>query len=323
LKKLRFGVIGLGYVAVRSVIPAIINCKNSTLISVYDIDNEKTKNEAISFNCHSSKSLEDLLSQDIDAVYISTPIGTHFDIAMQAANAGKHLLCEKSLTISYNETKILVDECEKRGLALMEGFMYQFHTQHKEVRDVIEAGVIGKPLLFQAWFGFPPLAKDNFRYSKKLGGGAILDAGAYTVHVARTFFGREPISVHSSLNSDEYEVEINGSVLMDFGNGQTASLAFGFNNYYKNSYSIWGSKGQLSLDRAFSVPVNYKSKLTIEKQDNIEIRTLPSCDHFLEEVKYFSDNIDNLEIWNKWFNDILKQAIILEKIRENTKTSIY
>jgi dTDP-3,4-didehydro-2,6-dideoxy-alpha-D-glucose 3-reductase len=314
MRNIKFGIVGLGYVAVRSVIPAIIKCKNALLISVYDIDNEKSKSQAISFDCHPSNTMEELLSQNIDAVYISTPIGTHFDIAMKATEAGKHILCEKSLTISLNETRILVEKCKKLRLALMEGFMYQFHTQHQEVRNVIASGDIGKPILFQAWFGFPPLAKDNFRYSKKLGGGAILDAGAYVIHAARTFFKREPISIHSCISSFNQEVETNGTVLMDFGEGQTAVLAFGFNNFYKNSYSIWGTKGQLTLDRAFSIPAEYRSKLTIEKQDQIEIRTLAASDHFLEEIKHFVDNLDDYEIRKHRYKDALKQAEILEKI---------
>ena len=106
------------------------------------------------------------------------------------------------------------------------------------------------------------------------------------------------------------------SVLMDFGQGQTASLAFGFNNFYKNSYSIWGTKGQLTLDRAFSVPSNYKSKLTIEKQNDIEIRTLAACDHFLAEIKLFIAGINDAKKMAYWYADSINQARLLQTLKK-------
>jgi len=203
---------------------------------------------------------------NFDAVYISTPIGTHKDIVILAAENKKHILCEKSLAVNLKEVEEMISICKKNNVALFEGFMYQFHTQHKYVKNLIASGEIGTPLHFQAWFGFPPINKNDFRYDKILGGGALLDAGSYTVHAARHFFDSEPIKCFSVLEDEGHEVEIRGSVLLDFGKSKTAHLVFGFNNMYQNKYVIWGTLGVITLERAFALPPHFMSKLILEKQ---------------------------------------------------------
>ena len=127
--------------------------------------------------------------------------------------------------------------------------MYQFHTQHQFVKKLIQDGEIGIPFHFQGSFGFPPINENDFRYKKELGGGVVLDAGSYTMHAARHFFGEEPISSHAILENEGHEVEIRETVLLNFGESRTANLIFGFNNMYQSKYSIWGTKGIITLER--------------------------------------------------------------------------
>ena len=317
MDKIRFGVIGCGYISRKAFIPALINSNSAVLVAVASRSIERAEAYAKEFNCVPFDNYTALLSrQDINAVYIATPPSTHEKIIIAAAAEGKHVLCEKPLTISYNSARKIVDYCRNKGVCIIEGFMYQFHSQHQKVRDIVNEGGIGKPILFQAQFGFPPLDKDNYRYRRDLGGGALLDAGSYTIHAARHFFQREPTKVYSVLNSKEREVDTHGSILLDFGNKQTAVLSFGFNNFYRNTYSIWGTKGQVTVNRAFSVSVTHEPKIILEKQDYYKEIECESDDHFMKEIDFFSKCITEKKSIDTWRKDILLQTTVLNTVIE-------
>lgn len=315
---LKFAVIGCGGIAQKATIPALINSGLSQITVCMDPDALKEKDISEKFNLPFETDLQKVFNDyNFDAVYIASPIATHKDIILTAAKHRKHILCEKSIVTNLQEAKEVTDICAEKELALFEGFMYQFHSQHQVVRDFIENDEIGKPVHFQAWFGFPPLPSDNFRYNKNMGGGALLDAGAYTVHAARRFFEKEPTGVSSVLETEGKDVDIRGTVMLDFGNSQTAHLTFGFNNLYQSKYTVWGTKGLLTLERAFALPADLKPPLVHKKQDQEHIYALRPSDHFIEEIKYFVENYTNKEIRSKWREEIINQASLLQKIRKN------
>jgi predicted dehydrogenase len=315
LKKIKFAVIGCGNIALKSTIPAILYSGVSTINVCVDIDPKKGEEIQSKFNLPFVTSFSDALANfNFDTVYISTPVGTHKQLIIEAANHKKNIICEKSLAVNLQEVQKIVEVCKDNNVALFEGFMYQFHTQHKYVNDLIDNGEIGEPFHFQAWFGFPPLPIDNFRYKKDLGGGAILDAGAYTVHAARHFFGSEPIEIFSTIGNEGHDVETRGAVMLNFGEGKTAHLVFGFNNMYQNKYNIWGTKGVISLNRAFSLPSDYRSVLLLEKQGEKKEFIMEPCNHFVEEIKYFCGNIREDKIKQFWLSEVIFQAKSLEKI---------
>jgi len=313
---LRFAVIGCGNLALRYAIPALINSGESDLVVCVD-PNRRGQKEIIKekYNLPLVTSLSEAINNyDFDAVYISTPIGSHKDIVISAAKLGKHVLCEKSLGANLKEVEEMVLACKINNVALFEGFMYQFHTQHQFVKKLIQDGEIGIPFHFQASFGFPPINEEDFRYKKELGGGVILDAGSYTIHAARHFFGNEPISSNAILENEGHEVEIRGTVLLNFGESRTASLIFGFNNMYQSKYSIWGTKGMITLDRAYALPPDFKPTCIIERQGNKEEIVLESCNHFIEEIKYFCDKYSSLNNREIWYNEAINQSKVLNSI---------
>ncbi len=321
MEKINFGVIGCGYISKKSVIPAINDGLYSSLIAVCDIDVERMKIVSQKYHTDNEEDYSRLLNRkDIDAVYIATPIGKHTEICIEAAQKGKHILCEKSLTSSLDETEKVIEACEDNHVALLEGFMYQYHTQHAIVRDLIRDDRIGQPVHFHARFGFPPLDRKNFRYSKELGGGSLLDAGAYTIHAARNIFNKEPIKVNAVLHNEGREIDVYGSALLDFGK-ETASLVFGFNNFYQNTYSVWGTRGLITLKRAFSIPSDLKPTLILEQQDNYKEIVLPECNHFDKEIEIFCKNISNENLIQKWRIDILNQSKVISLIRRGSESN--
>jgi len=309
MKRVRFGVIGCGYIAKKAILPALKKSQYAELVAVASRDKTKAESFSSEFECIAENDYESLLHRkDINAVYIATVPSTHEEIILTAAKNGKHILCEKPLTGSYNSAKKIVDHCKKHKVGIFEGFMYQFHSQHKKVREFINDGHIGKPINFTASFGFPPLEKNNFRYRPELGGGALLDAGSYTIHAARHFFQREPINVTSSIYKNDSEVEVHGTVTLDFGKGQTAQLSFGFNNFYRNTYSVWGTLGQVTVARAFSIPITFKPTIILEKQNIFEEIVCDPDDHFLNEISYFCQNISKINAHHSWYDEINAQS---------------
>ena len=121
--------------------------------------------------------------------------------------------------------------------------------------------------------------------------------------------------VFSVLENEMHEVEIRGTVMLNFANSKTAHLIFGFNNKYQNKYIIWGTTGTITLERAFGIPSDYQSTLTIEKQDSKREIPMLVCDHFVEEIKYFVKQINNKNITEQWILEFLSQSKTLSQIK--------
>lgn len=312
---MKFAVIGCGNIAQKYSIPALVNSGVSTVSVCVDVNPSRKHEIEEKFSLPFETSIEEACNKyEFDAVYISTPNASHKEIILDAARNKKHILCEKPAVTCLNDAMEVVECCRKHNVALFEGFMYQFHTQHQFVNKLIEQDEIGTPFHFQAWNGFPPISPNDFRYNKKLGGGALLDAGAYTIHAARNFFSAEPISIYSVSENEGHEVDVRGSIMFDFGENRTAHLVFGFNNMYQNKYAIWGTKGVITLSRAFALPPDFSSTLILEQQGKTQEFKMTPCNHFVEEIKFFVKNVNLNHQTVGWAIETVNQAIVIDKI---------
>ena len=156
LNPLKFGIIGCSRIAKKSVIPAILKSEFAELEMIGSRTIEKSKEFSKEFNCEKNGTYDDvILNESIDAVYISTPIGTHAELAIKAASAGKHVYCEKSSTDSFSSAKKMVECSKNNNVRIMEGFMFRFHPQHQKVKELINNKKIGEIDSFNGSFGFP------------------------------------------------------------------------------------------------------------------------------------------------------------------------
>ena len=319
---MRFIVIGCGNIAQRCSIPALLNSGATEVVCVVDTDEGKRNVVNTRFGLPFETDLKHVLeTYDFETVYISTPNAIHRQIIEQVAPYRKHILCEKPLAGSMEDAEYIAALGEKYGISIFEGFMYQFHAQHAIKNRMIADDAIGEPQLFQGWFGFPPISESDFRYKKELGGGCVLDSCAYLVHSARHFFGCEPEKVYAVLSHEaDREVETHATILLDFGNGRVANLVSGFNNKYKSQQVIWGSKGLLTLERAYALPPDFCSTLTIETQEGIQQYTMPACNHFEEEMRYFVANYRTHAA--EWRSEFLNQTRVLMQIKENENAKL-
>ena len=325
LNPLKFGIIGCSRIARKSVIPAILKSEFAELEIIGSRTVEKSKEFSSEFNCKKNGTYDDVIFDDsINAVYISTPIGTHAELAMKAASAGKHVYCEKSATDSFTSAKEMVECSKNNNVRIMEGFMFRFHPQHKKVKELINNNKIGDLDSFYGSFGFPSFPEGDIRYNKELGGGFLNDSGCYPICASRMIFDQEPLSVfyHNSIDS-KTGVDVKGTSILTYKNNKTANITYANGNYYQAKYEVWGSEGVISLDRAYSVPSDFITKINLqynientwEGRKNEIIKVEPT-DHFLKMIDIFCMEINgNSKLSINFEKELLNQAKVMEAHR--------
>lgn len=313
---MNIGVMGCASIAQRLMIPAIKSLPQWNLTAIASRNKEKAEAFAGQFGCEAVAGYENLLLRDdIDAVYMPLPTGLHHEWIMKTLKAGKHVLAEKSIAYSYASAQEMIELAAKKKLLVMEDFMFQYHGQHQFVFDLIEKGEIGDVRVFRANFGFPPLPKNNFRYDDAIGGGALLDAAGYTVRAVHFVMGNDFVVKAANLHIDpETETNIYGGAFLENGQGLSAQVAFGFDHYYQGNYEIWGSKGKITADRAFTPKPDFSPAIILEKQNERHEYHLKPENHFVGAAREFYRAIqeDDME---KHYQAVLLQSKTLEDIR--------
>ena len=342
---LRVGILGTAAIARRSILPALLSLPDHYRVVgiasrsmdaasafVNELENAPSHGTGPSqIKPHGSYAslLED---PSVDAVYVPLPNGLHYEWVSRALRAGKHVLCEKSLGCTLQETEDMVALAEANDLALVENFQFRFHHQLQVLRewtglgghvasggtdsskegsaevakskqgdglesvsvheqDETSKNVIGDLRAVRCSFGFPPFPdRDNIRYQKELGGGALLDAGAYMMKIAALLMGDAiQVEAASLVKDEEYGVDVHGGgCLVDPGTGVTAHIAFGFDHYYQCGVEVWGSKGRVRTNRLFTAKANVQPVFEIETAEGgREERVLQADDHFVNMLRHF------------------------------------
>jgi len=313
---LRVGVMGCSRFARKAMIPALQQCGATELVCVSSRSMDKATANAALFGCEAVFGYDALLERDdVDAIYMPLPTGLHEEWCVKAIRAGKHLLVEKSFADNYaSAERMLKLACEKNCL-IFENFQFQTHSQWAEIKSYMNSGELGDVHLLRSTFGFPSLPKDNFRWKKELGGGALLDAGAYMAKVSQLLLGSDLEVLGASLTMDvETGVELYGEAMFRNGAGQVAQVAFGFDYFYQCRVELLGTKGKLSTNRVFTAPPGFEPVLVIEKQDEVEEIKLPVDNHYVNMWSWFADEV-RCGSFSKHWKILLDQARLIEEIR--------
>lgn len=315
MNKLKVGILGCADIAKRSTIPAIKKIVELELVAVASRTKEKATEFAKLFACEGVVGYENLLHRsDIDLLYIPLPTGLHEEWVCKALNAGKHVFVEKSLAIDFNSAKRMVDLAKEKNLLIMENFMFLYHNQHQFVQQLIIDGEIGEVRSFRSSFGFPPLTKDNFRYNKSLGGGALLDAASYTLRVSQLYLSKGIKVKAATLNQLDDEVDIYGGAYLEDSNGSFAQIAFGFDNFYQCNYEVWGSKGKVVVHKAFTPNINQEPLVTLSVENEEFNYELDSDNQFVNILHEVLRCINDNDKEDK-YEEVLNQAKLIDELR--------
>lgn len=197
-----------------------------------------------------------LADPDIDAVYIAVPHPGHAQWAIRAAEAGKHVLCEKPLALTAFEADAMIHAARKAGTFLGEAFMYRLHPQTLKLVELIKSGVIGEIRMIKSSFGFamPGFMPQHRLYANELAGGGILDVGGYPVSMVRLIAGAasgkpfaEPDRVVGTAHLGQSGVDEWASALLHFPDGIVAEVSCSISLNQDNVLRILGTKGRIEV----------------------------------------------------------------------------
>lgn len=190
-----------------------------------------------------------LADPDVDAIYLPLPNSLHAHWAVRAAQAGKHVLCEKPLALNLTEARAMFAAARKHGVLLLEAFPYQFQPQTDQMLQLLQTGGIGQVRSVQACFGFT-LAQPagNIRFNPELGGGALLDAGSYALSVIRLAMGCAPVRVLAQATWTESGVDLSAMATLQYADGRRAQLSCAMDTANHRRATIVGSAGTLETE---------------------------------------------------------------------------
>lgn len=253
---IRWGILSTANIARKRFIPGAAASSNGRVVAIASRDLARARSAAGELHVpRAYGSYEELLADpEVDAIYIGMPNSLHAEWTMKAADAGKPVLCEKPLARSSAEGLAMAEYCAKRGVPLMEAFMYRFHPQHARVRALMDEGAIGELRAVRAAFTFllEPFNPKNVRLKADLAGGALMDVGCYCVNAARMLFGEEPAWASAQWDfREEFGVEVALTATLGFSGKRMAIFDCGFRATGQGWYMAAGTKGTIECATAF------------------------------------------------------------------------
>ncbi|MFO0891842.1 MAG: Gfo/Idh/MocA family oxidoreductase [Isosphaeraceae bacterium] len=252
---LRWGILGCARITRRGLIPGIAASRTGVLTAIASRDLETARAWAGEFSVPRAYGgyTEVLADPEIDAVYIPLPNELHRPWVVAAADAGKHVLCEKPLALDADEARSMVENCRSRGVLLMEAFMWRHQPRTLEIRAKVAAGAIGELRLIRSSFSFPIDAGD-WRLDPGRGGGALWDVGCYGVSTARLFAGSEPDAVKAVAHLGPTGVDLSLSASLRFPGDILASIDCSFEQPFRCVYELVGTRGTIEVPDAYLPP---------------------------------------------------------------------
>jgi xylose dehydrogenase (NAD/NADP) len=248
MEKLRWGILGVAKINDR-LLPGFAAAADTHLLAIASRDADKAKLAAAKAGIPKAYGGYEALLADpaIEAVYVPLPNALHAEWVKKAADAGKHVLCEKPLAPTAAVAAEMVAHCRAKGVRLMDGFMWPHHARTAKLRQILDAGEIGQIRHATGTFTFTLDADaPNVRFSSDLAGGSLLDVGCYPVYGIRWAFKAEPVSVHATAKMrNGVDVEMSG--VLEFDNGRMGSFDCGFNSPMRQWLEITGTAGVIRV----------------------------------------------------------------------------
>jgi predicted dehydrogenase len=309
-----WGFIGAGVVATKALAPALRSARNANLYAVASRDISRALN--LSPNCVYDNYDELINDPKVEAIYISLPNNVHASIASRALIAGKAVLCEKPLTMNYQESEELVKVSKASSSLLVEAIWFRWHPRLIKACEQIAAGVIGEITQIDAAFTYVNNNKGNYRFDPALGGGALLDLGPYPLHLIASLFGSEArvelLEANQDIGPSGVDLVTTGSALIN------GSVRFNFNLSFvgqlSQEISISGSKGSIKFleGQAFT---NWNEPSTLLVND--EIYSFESVDAYQLMVEAVSDVILGKPAWIPPHSESLFVMDLIDQIRRS------
>ncbi|CCQ75103.1 Gfo/Idh/MocA family protein [Magnetospira sp. QH-2] len=266
MNPVRWGILSSAKIGLEQVIPAMARSPLCTVAAIASRDGAKVKKAAADLGiARAYDSYEALLDDpDIEAIYNPLPNHLHVPWSIKAAEKGKHVLCEKPLSLSVAEAEELLAVRDRAGVLIGEAFMVRHHPQWHRVRDLLRSGKIGDLRAIQALFSFYNDDGRDIRNRPDTGGGALYDIGVYPVVISRYLFGLEPVRVIATAEVDPvFGTDRLASVLLDFGIGQV-SFTISTQALPHQRVQVLGTTGRIEVEIPFNAPSEQRTRIFVD-----------------------------------------------------------
>ena len=289
-QKIRWGVLGVAKIATVKVIPAMQQGQFSEITGIASRDLGRAQEAAKALGIpNACGSYEELIADpDIDAIYNPLPNHLHVPWTIRAAEAGKHVLCEKPLALSASEAKELIAVRDATGVKMGEAFMVHTHPQWLRAIEILHSGEIGSLRAFNFVFSYNNRDPQNIRNRADIGGGALMDIGCYPIHTSQWVFGTEPRRVSCLIDRDpEFGTDRLASATLDYPNGQAVFLCGTQMSPYQR-VQIIGDLGLIEVEIPVNAPPDQETRIVIRTGLNARTETIPVCDQYTLQGDAFS-----------------------------------
>ncbi|NQW04292.1 MAG: Gfo/Idh/MocA family oxidoreductase [Acidobacteria bacterium] len=297
-KQIRWGVLGAASIAVEKVIPAMQAGRLTDVVAIASRDITKAQTAADALGIEKAYGSYEALLADptIDAVYNPLPNHLHEPWTRAAAEAGKHVLCEKPIGLTADEARALIAVRDRTGVKIQEAFMVRTHPQWLRTIDMCRSGQLGELRSYVGTFSYFNDDPDNIRNVAAWGGGALMDIGCYLIVTSRMVFGEEPTRVLGLIDRDPTSgVDTLTSMVLDFPSGQATGVC-GTQMAPYQRVQLFGTKGRLEVEIPFNAPPDRPCRLRVDATGDLQGRDvetieIPTCDQYQIQGDLFSQAI--------------------------------
>jgi len=316
-RKVRWGVLGAAKIAVTKVIPAMQRGEGCEISAIASRDLDKAKRTAANLGIPKAYgSYEELLADpEIEAIYNPLPNHLHVPWSIRAAEAGKHVLCEKPVAMNAAECRTLIAARDRTGVKVGEAFMVRTHPQWLRTREIVRSGEIGELRAVVAAFSYFNRDPANVRNKADWGGGGLMDIGCYPIQISRFLFDEEPVRVAGSMECDpEFRTDRLTSAVLEFPSGHCVFTCSTQLIPYQR-VQVLGTKGRIEIEIPFNAPPDRPTRIFVDKGAGIITEEFSVCDQYTIQGDLFSIAIrENGEVPTP-LEDSVKNMQVIDELR--------
>jgi predicted dehydrogenase len=296
VSRLRWGILSTALIGRSKVVPGIQRAANCEVVAIASRDRSLAERAAMELSIPVAHgSYEALLADpNVDAVYVPLPNHLHATWSIAAAEAGKHVLCEKPLAMTVRDAEHMIEAAERAGVQLMEAFMYRLHPSWVAARELVASGRIGRLTAVHSWFSYYNDDPANIRNVLAAGGGALYDIGCYGVNLSRMLFDGEPTRVEGIVVRDPMNgTDVVTSAILAFGDG-LASFTCSTRLEDDQRVDIYGTEGRISIEIPFNIPPDRPTRVFVTAggeppvAPQTETMTFETADPYTVEAEAFA-----------------------------------
>jgi predicted dehydrogenase len=328
MKKVAWGILGPARIATNRVIPAMQKGDWSQVLGIASRDLARAQAAARELGIPKAYgSYEAMLADpEIEAIYNPLPNHMHVPWSVRAADAGKHVLCEKPIGLNVAETLELIKARDRARVKMGEAFMIQCHPQWQRIVELVRGGRIGKLRSAVGAFSYFKLEPDNIRNIREFGGGGLMDIGCYPIKTSRMVFGEEPVQVSAAIVRDPRfgNIDMLTSAILEFPSGHcvfTCSTQI----MLQQSMRFYGTEGRLEPEIPFNAAIDRIARIIIDDGRDLDgggrvVEEIPPCDQYMLQGDAFSRAIREGGDVPVPLEDALKNMAVIDAVFRSGET---